>query len=96
MSRASDEPPAGGPAGTTIQLSLRAYAGLHHHLPGVPLGGSRVVHLPPGTTVGRLLDLSGIPRDQVKTCFVNGIHAELGRALEAGDEVAVFPPVAGG
>jgi len=28
--------------------------------------------------------------------FVNGLHAELGRVLEAGDEVAVFPPVGGG
>ena len=83
-------------AGADIQLSLRAYAGLRHYLPGVPLGGSRVVHLPPGSTVGRLLELAGIPGDQVKTCFVNGIHAELGRVLEAGDEVAVFPPVGGG
>ena len=59
-----------------------------------PQGGS-VPHSD-GLTVGGLVQALGIPPEQVKTVFVNGLHAEWDKALADGDRVGVFPAVAGG
>lgn len=49
-----------------------------------------------GQTVGRTIDLLGIPRENVKTVFVNGLHATMDKVLSEGDRVGIFPAVAGG
>ena len=48
------------------------------------------------TRLDTLIDLLGIPRDQVKLTFVNGKHADLSYVLQNGDRVGIFPPVGGG
>lgn len=59
-----------------------------------PPGG--VLEHGPGMTVGSLVDGLKIPREQVKTVFVNGLHADWEKPLSEGDRVGVFPAVAGG
>lgn len=59
-----------------------------------PPGGA--VEAAPGLTVGSLVDGLGLPREKVKTVFVNGLHANWDRELADGDRVGVFPAVAGG
>lgn len=49
-----------------------------------------------GLTVGQTIDLLGIPRENVKTVFVNGLHAAMDKVLGEGDRVGIFPAVAGG
>ncbi len=79
-----------------IEIKVRVYAGLRRHLPEVPLGQSTALRLPPGTTIGEALEDLGIPLTETKTCFVNGIQREFGYRLREGDELAAFPPIAGG
>ena len=79
-----------------IEVNVRVYAGLRRHLPGVPLGQSVKVRLQPEATIAELLEELGIPRAETKTCFVNGIQREFGYRLGEGDDLAAFPPVAGG
>ena len=38
----------------------------------------------------------GIPADLARVILVNGHNAPADRPLTAGDEVAIFPPLAGG
>ncbi|EHJ46994.1 thiamine S protein [Solidesulfovibrio carbinoliphilus subsp. oakridgensis] len=49
-----------------------------------------------GETVASLVDRLGIPRDEVKIVFVNGVTSDLARPLADGDRVGIFPPVGGG
>jgi len=61
-------------------------------------------YAPPGSempaaadlSVGQTIDLLGIPREEVKTVFVNGLHATMDKVLAEGDRVGIFPAVAGG
>ncbi len=77
-------------------LEVRVFGGLEKLIPGASFGRPMQVEAAPGTTAGGLLDLLKIPEDKVFTILVNGIHAEKGDLLKAGDRVAFFPPVGGG
>lgn len=50
----------------------------------------------PGTRVGDLLNLLGVPEETSKLIFVNGRKVEKDTILSAGDRIGVFPPVGGG
>jgi molybdopterin converting factor small subunit len=52
--------------------------------------------LPPGTTVGEIVERLGIPEKEVTLIFVNGVHGELQTEVKDGDTLALFPPVGGG
>lgn len=53
---------------------------------------------PEGITVGEVLDKLGISRQEMEIgiIFINGKHAKFDAIIAPGDEVAIFPPVAGG
>lgn len=75
-------------------VKLKFFAGLRDALPQAPV--PYPAEFPGGTTVGGVLAHFGVPADKPKILLVNGRHAELDRSLTDGDELAVFPPVAGG
>lgn len=52
--------------------------------------------LVPGDTVGTVVDRLGIPLDDLKLVFVNGVHSPLETPLTHGDRVGLFPAVGGG
>jgi molybdopterin converting factor small subunit len=79
-----------------VHVKVRAYASLKEYLPGSAVGESVEAVLPRGVTVDALLDTLGIPREQVKLCYVNSLYREMDHVLVEGDEVAIFPPVGGG
>ena len=56
--------------------------------------------LPEGTTIGRLLDVIGLPTEERGLTFVNGaisafpgLQPDLGHPLHDGDRVGIFPEV---
>ncbi len=79
-----------------IKVKVRLYATLRRYLPEMAIGQSADVRLPEGATVGALLDQLGIPRDEMRICYVGGLYSDLERQLRDGDDVALFPPVGGG
>lgn len=79
-----------------IQVRVRLYATLRRYQPPVRLGQAHLVSLPQGATVEQLIAKLGIPADTVKTVFVQGKIVEDGYILSDGDEVGIFPPIAGG
>lgn len=56
----------------------------------------QTVELPNGSTVANLLERLSLTRKEVAAVAVNTQHAAQDRVLEPGDQVAIYPPVAGG
>lgn len=88
-----------------MKVYIRLYSILVQHLcgdildqqpdrirPGVPFQ----VTLPSDSTLGDLVAKLSLPEDLVKIAFVNGRHQDLDYQLQPGDQVGMFPPIAGG
>lgn len=83
-----------------MQVTLKLFASLSSFLPD---GASRNVvrlEVEENTTIWSLLDRYHVPREACHLVLVNGIYqppeSRGGVALTEGDELAVWPPVAGG
>src|SRR5512142_2995169 len=79
-----------------MRIKMRVYATLRRYLPALPTGEPAVFELPTAATVGDALDHAGIPRDETKLCFVNGLQREIDYVLAEWDELGLFPPIGGG
>lgn len=80
---------------TFIRVSLSLYAGLDRYAPG-PTPGPLTVEVEDGLTVGELLEAFGLPPGEAKLVIVNHRAAEAGQVLRSGDQIGVFPLIAGG
>lgn len=79
-----------------MRVQMMLYASLAHLLPDDRVGNSCVIETGNGSTIGDLMNMMKVPRDQTKVIFLNGRHANEDQVVQEGDRVAVFPPVAGG
>ena len=79
-----------------MKVLVKVYATLVKYVGGSIMHESLEVDLSENSTVGDLYDKLGIPRDEVKTTFVNSVIRPPDHTLNEGDEVGVFPPVGGG
>ena len=80
-----------------IRIEVRLYATLTKHRPGYRSGECLALEIAEGTTIRQILeDEVGVPPDEVKTVFVNGLARDFDHALGDGDRVGIFPPIAGG
>jgi len=78
-----------------MQVKVQVYAILRQYIPGA-YQGLLILEVPEGTTVGQLIERLPIPRELARVVFVNGIRQEPDWVLREGDEVGIFPPIAGG
>lgn len=69
---------------------------LEQYPQGIRSGSPIEVELPEGSTLADLVTRLELPREIIKITFVNGKTQELDHRLESGDEVGIFPPIAGG
>jgi molybdopterin synthase sulfur carrier subunit len=60
--------------------------------PGIPFD----IELTESATVEDLIGKLGIPSEEVKISFVNGLIRDVDWVLKQGDEVGIFPPIGGG
>jgi len=79
-----------------ITVHTKLFATLRRYQPGLKIGEALPVDLSDGATVGQLIRHLGLPADEVKVVFVNGIVRPRDYVLSDGDEVGIFPPVGGG
>lgn len=82
-----------------MRVDVKLFASLREKLPpssGRP-AGKGTVNLPDAATLGDLIHQLDISPDLAQMVLVNGEQIrEFGRALTDGDQVSIFPPVAGG
>ncbi|UCG14115.1 MAG: MoaD/ThiS family protein [Deltaproteobacteria bacterium] len=74
-----------------MEVEIRLFASLQRYR----LERDRI-HLEEGTTVAGLLEKMGIPPTEAAIVLVNGRHAQNEQRLNDGEQVAFFPPIAGG
>lgn len=79
-----------------MMIKVRLFATLRKYLPGLKLGESLDVEVEPGTSISQLYVVLGIPAEEVKLAYVNGIYCEPETILKDGDEIGIFPPIGGG
>ncbi len=79
-----------------MKIRVKLFAALCRYfgdaVPGVPFE----VELPEGSTMADLVSQLNLPREEVKVFFVNGRARPAEWPLEPGDEVGIFPLIAGG
>ena len=79
-----------------MKVEVRLFATLQPYLPAGARGDGVSLELPPGATVGDVVASLNIPSDVACLVVVNGREADPGQVLAPGDELAMFPPLAGG
>jgi sulfur carrier protein ThiS len=88
-----------------MHITLKLYAMLSDHLPPEADGQRRKgnelpVNVPEGATVQGVIDRFNLPSKMVHLVLVNGVYipprARDRHALAANDELAIWPPIAGG
>lgn len=80
-----------------MQIRVKLMAALRSKLPPGSTGGVAALELPAGGTVAAALEQFGLTGGQVHLVLVNGeMEMDRARLLAEGDELTIFPPVAGG
>jgi len=74
-----------------MKVKVKLFASLRQFGPD-----EQVMELPDRTTIDEVVDLHKIPRTIRLLKIVNGEHRPAGHALNDGDDLALFPPIAGG
>lgn len=77
-------------------VKVKVFATLRKYLPGVELGKSTDIQMKSGTSIAQLYEALGIPLEEIKLAYVNGVYCETDTILKDGDEVGIFPPIGGG
>ena len=79
-----------------MKVEVKLFATLQSYLPAGARGDSVSIDLPPNATVGEVVASLNIPSDVACLIVVNGRDADPEQVLAPGDELALFPPLAGG
>ena len=74
-------------------IVVRLFAGLERDVPGA--GADRRLAASEAPSVAAALEALGL-QGRAGLVLVNGVHADLRRALAPGDELDLFPPIGGG
>ena len=85
----------------TMRITFKLYASLTQHLPpDVRVGNTMPLSLPEGATILQAIAPFGLPMKLVHLVLVNGVFVPPERrgehALNDGDVLAIWPPIAGG
>ena len=86
---------------TRVRVALKLYASLSDYLPEAARKARRLeLDLPSGTTIADIIRQQNLPPKMCHLVLVNGFFIPPGKrsahTLEPDDELAIWPPVAGG
>ncbi|MCX8073459.1 MAG: MoaD/ThiS family protein [Candidatus Binatia bacterium] len=76
-------------------MNVRLHASLRKYLPPGAVDDTVAVDLAPGASVADVIAQLGIPENHAKIAVVDGQQAELQTRLRDGQNLSLFPPLAG-
>jgi sulfur carrier protein ThiS len=84
-----------------MRITFKLYANLTDYLPPAAQATNRLpLDVPAGTTVADVIARQNLPEKSVHLVLVNGVYVPPeqrgGRVLAEGEELAIWPPIAGG
>ena len=79
-----------------MKVEVKLFANFREFLPPGTDGYSLFLEVEAGTTIGGVLEILRIPDSIPMLALVNGIHRKFDDAMQPGDVLSLFPPVAGG
>lgn len=83
-----------------MKITFKLFATLSDYLPARGQGNAIEIEVAENSTPNDVIDKFHVPQDMVHLVLLNGIYIdaeERGRpVIQAGDALAVWPPVAGG
>lgn len=79
-----------------MQVQVKLFATLSRFSKGLFPGTPFEIDIPENSTLQTLVDLLGLPEEETKVAFVNGLIRDMDYHLKSGDEIGLFPPIAGG
>jgi molybdopterin converting factor small subunit len=79
-----------------MRIRVKLHGMLRRYLPAGSNDNAAVLELPPGATVADAISTLGIPPDHTKMMVSGDEHVETTTVLRDGQEVSLFPPLAGG
>ena len=88
--------PSSGVRKTTMQVRVKLFATLGRYALNGVAGAPFEMEFSEGATLDDVVNQLKLPREEVKVFFVNGRARPKDWILKLGDEVGIFPLVAGG
>ena len=79
-----------------MRVRVKLFASLCRHFSGSAPGIPFDMEVAGGATLADLVDRLKLPREEVKVFFVNGRARPVDWLLEEGDDIGIFPLIAGG
>ncbi len=83
-----------------MNIKAKLYASLQEYLPADAVKQETMITVPDGATPSRIILQLGVPQEHCHLVLVNGLFVTPEdrdtQALEDGDTIAIWPPVAGG
>jgi molybdopterin synthase sulfur carrier subunit len=79
-----------------IRVTVNLHASLRKFLPSGNNGRAAVLEMPDGATVDDVVNRLGIPAGHTKMMVSGDEYLELTTVLRDGQEINLFPPLAGG
>lgn len=83
-----------------MKITFKLFVSLAQYLPSDAVRNIVEIEIAPATTVHEIIDRYQIPRPSAHLILINGLYVEPQDRdrpiLQAGDALAIWPPVAGG
>jgi molybdopterin converting factor small subunit len=79
-----------------MQVKVKLFATLREYLPKDSDGRSCLMDIDETTTIEQIISTFNIPEEIPKIILINGLNGTMDQTLKEGDELSIFPPVAGG
>lgn len=83
-----------------MKIKLKLFATLSDHLPEGARANTVAIEVPDHSSPNAVLDRFQVPREMVHLVLINGVYISDAQreqpVLKTGDELAIWPPVAGG
>jgi len=79
-----------------MNVNVQLFAYFRKEIKGLDAEGRKTLALPEKAKMSDLLAALGIPQGRFKLIIHNGLHCREDKALADGDQVSIFPPIAGG